>query len=79
MRLRSGGTFDVAARREEIERLSQKRLDPSFWDNPTEAQRVEKEIAAQKAWIDAWDSVKGRAEDIQTLIELSDEEEDAKA
>ncbi|MBO6577333.1 MAG: peptide chain release factor 2 [Rhodothermales bacterium] len=54
--------------------LSKKRLDPSFWDNPSEAQRVEKEIAAQKLWLDSWDSVRTRAEDIQTLIELAEEE-----
>lgn len=77
MRSRSGGIFDVASRQEEIDSLAQKRLDPTFWDNPQEAQRVEKAIAAQKVWITAWESIKGRVEDIQTLIELADEEADA--
>jgi peptide chain release factor 2 len=53
------------------------RLQPGFWDNPKEAQRVEKAIASQKVWINAWDSIKSRVEDIQTLVEMAAEEADA--
>ncbi|MFT5144238.1 MAG: peptide chain release factor 2 [Rhodothermales bacterium] len=53
------------------------RLDPTFWDDNAEAQRVEKEISAHKAWIDAWESIAARIEDIQTLIEMANEDQDA--
>jgi peptide chain release factor 2 len=75
--LRSGGIFDVDHRQAEIDRLETLRLEPGFWDNPKDAQGVEKEIAGQKVWINAWDSIKSKAEDIQTLIEMAAEEDDA--
>lgn len=71
---RSGGIFDVETRIVKKKELEEKRLDPSFWDYPEDAQKVEKEISAEKGWIEAWSTVNSKGEDVQTLIEMASEE-----
>ena len=36
---------------------------------------MEKKIAAEQGWIDAWKKLKGLADDVETLLELADEED----
>jgi len=72
-----GRYLDVEARRVRLEALEQKRLDPAFWDDPDAARETEKEIAAEKDWVDAYDRLARRRDDIATLAELQDEEDDA--
>ncbi len=72
---RSEAIFDVDQRQATVEELNQKRLDPSYWDDPNEARKVEQRISAEKEWLDAWEIVKRQAEDIETLLLLSDEED----
>ena len=55
-----------------MDELSQRRLEPGYWDDPNAAREVEKEIAAEKEWIDAWEGLKRLAEDVETLMELAD-------
>jgi peptide chain release factor 2 len=73
--MRSGAIFDVEERRITVQELNQQRLEPDFWDDPDEAQRIEKRIAEEKDWIEAWEDLKQRAEDIETLVELAEEED----
>jgi len=72
--MRSGAIFDVAERRATVEELNQERMDPSFWDNPEHAKDVEKQIAREKEWIEVYEDLKERAENIETLQLLSEEE-----
>jgi len=51
-------------------------LDPDYWSHPKEAQMVEKEIAEEKSWVDAWENVLRRTEDLETLVEMAEEEGD---
>ncbi|NNE45168.1 MAG: peptide chain release factor 2, partial [Rhodothermales bacterium] len=67
--------FDVAERRKRIDALSEKRLDPNYWNDPTAARKVEQALAAEKTWLTAWDDIKRRADDIRTLVEMAEEEE----
>ncbi len=69
------GIFDVAERRATVEELNQQRLDPSFWDHPEHAQEVEKQVAREQGWIEAYETALRRIEDIQTLQELASEED----
>ena len=71
----SEAIFDPDQKRVEIDALNQKRLDPDFWNNPDEAKVVEKAIAVQQQWLDSWEDLKGKAEDVETLLELSAEGE----
>ncbi|MDX1741674.1 MAG: hypothetical protein R3178_10285, partial [Rhodothermales bacterium] len=50
-------------------------MDPDFWNNPDEARRVERAVAGEQSWLDAWDDIARRADDIRTLVELAAEEE----
>ena len=72
---RSEAIFDLADRRSRIEALNQQRLDPTFWDDPDAAQAVEKELAAEKDWLNAWTDVKELSENVETLVLLADEED----
>lgn len=55
--------------------MAQARLRPGFWDNPEQAQEIEKKIAALNTWIDAWEEVTEHAENIETLREMASEED----
>ncbi len=75
MFIRSETIFDVDRRQATVEELNEKRLDPEFWNYPDEARIVEQRISAEKEWLDAWETLKRQAEDIETLLLLSDEED----
>ncbi len=70
MLTRSEAIFDVDRRKKTVASLNEKRLEPSFWDNPDEARVVEKQIAAEQVWLNAWDEVRLAAEEVETLQEL---------
>ena len=73
---RSGAIFDVDNRRMTVKELNQERMDPDFWDDPARAREVEKRIARNEEWIEAWEEVKQQAEDIETLQLLAEEEDE---
>lgn len=50
-------------------------MDPDFWNNPDVAKEVEKEISLIQQWIDSWNDLKSKAEDVETLVELASEGE----
>lgn len=43
---------------------------PGFWDKPSEAEKLLKEIRLQKVWTDAYEEVKTSLEDVETLYEF---------
>ncbi len=49
-------------------------MQPDFWAVPEEAQAVEQQLAREKEWLDAWERLKRRKEDVETLLELAQEE-----
>ncbi len=75
MSTRSEVIFDISHREDIVEELNQKRLDPEFWNNPDEARKVEMQISAEKDWLDAWSTLSRKAEDVETLMLLADEED----
>lgn len=74
---RSGGIFDLDAKREEIQQLEQEMNKPGFWDNPKEAQEYGKKIRRLKDLIDPYEQFHHRTEDLLELIELTEAEDDA--
>jgi peptide chain release factor 2 len=72
-----GGYLDVERRRQRVQELSEQRLDPSFWNDPNAARKVEQEIALEKDWVESYDRLVRRVEDIQTLEELAEEDPEA--
>ncbi len=75
MYTRSEGIFDVDKREATVEELNQERLNPEFWSDPEQARTVEMRVSAEKEWLDAWETLKRQAEDVETLLLLSDEED----
>lgn len=51
-------------------------MEPGFWDDPESAQQVEKQIAEEQKWVDAWEALKERADDVETLRLLAEEEDE---
>ena len=50
---------------------------PTFWDDPERAQRLTKELKENKDVVETYEGLVGQYEDIETLIEMAYEEEDA--
>ena len=50
---------------------------PDFWDDPVASQKKMKELKSMKDDVEAYASLKTRFEDIETLIEMGYEEQDA--
>ncbi len=69
--------LDVDGRRQRLAALQAKRLEPGFWDDPETAAGVEQEISAEQDWVDAFDALARRRDDVETLRELQAEEDDA--
>jgi peptide chain release factor 2 len=69
-----GRYLDVAARRARLDALEQKRLDPAFWSDPDAARETEKEIAAEKDWVESYDRLARRRDDLLTFLQLQEEE-----
>jgi peptide chain release factor 2 len=51
--------------------------EPNFWDNPEEAQKQTKELGDLKNDRDSYKKLLSTKEDIETLIEMGEEEDDA--
>ncbi len=66
---------DLIPLTEKHAKLQQETYDPSFWDRP-DAQAMMQKIAALKSKIDTIEAVQYEAEELTTLLELSDESED---
>lgn len=73
--MRWGGIFDIDARLIQIEEEELKTQDPSFWDNPKEAEGQMKLINSIKQWTDAFALVDRAIEDLQVLFEFQQEGE----
>ena len=50
--------------------------DPTFWDNPSRAQKVLKEKSSLERRVDSFLQLESTLEDIETLIEMAEEEQD---
>ena len=50
-------------------------LQPGFWDKPSEAEKLLKEIRAQKMWTDSYEDVQTALDDLETIYEFYDSDE----
>lgn len=58
-----------------IEEESQKTHDPTFWDDPKEAEKQLKKVAELKEWVKAYEAVRSSVEDLQTILDFAAEGE----
>lgn len=75
-----GGTFDIDDRKAQISALTELSLQPDFWDNSKEAEKILQDIKNLKVWTEQFDEVSTVVEDTAVMYEFfhsgdADEEE----
>ncbi len=71
-----GQYLGIAEREATAAELEQQRLDPNFWNDSERARDVEKALAAERVWLDDWESLSRSADDLETLVLLAEEEDE---
>ena len=66
----------MAGAKEKIEELEQMSGDPDFWNDMEQSQKVMQQIKGLKNKVEGYEHLKSQYEDILTLIEMGNEEED---
>ncbi|MCF0172220.1 MAG: peptide chain release factor 2 [Bacteroidales bacterium] len=75
-----GRCLDIPGKQTVIDQKQSQTLAADFWDNPTRAEALLKEISALKFWTDGYAAAGGAIEDLEVLLELGDDDsEDADA
>lgn len=69
--------LDPDAKRAEIADLSEQVSAPDLWDDQENAQRITSRLSRLQAEVDRLARLRGRIEDLEVLVELSQEENDA--
>ncbi|MEY8426892.1 peptide chain release factor 2 [Lachnospiraceae bacterium 46-15] len=69
--------FDLANKEKRIQELERKMEEPDFWDKPEESQEAMKILKDLKSDIETFQMLKEQYEEIETLIEMANEENDA--
>ncbi|UWO24011.1 peptide chain release factor 2 [Marvinbryantia formatexigens DSM 14469] len=75
--LEVGIHFDLANKEKRIEELERKMEEPDFWDDPESSQESMKTLKALKDDVETYAVLKEQYEEIETLIEMAYEENDA--
>lgn len=75
--LKWGTHFDLANKKDRVEELEKTMEEPDFWDNPEKSTAVVQECKNLKTIIERYDKLTGERDDMLTLIEIAEEEEDA--
>jgi len=70
-------SLDLVSKEQRIEELERKMEEPGFWDEPDKASAQMKELGDLKADRDTYNKLVSEKEDIETLIEMGYEENDA--
>ena len=71
--------LDIETKRGEVADKELQSQAPGFWDDPKKAEAFLKELNALKSWVTAFDKAKSALEDVEVLMELDPEGEDADA
>ncbi|MGO4110610.1 peptide chain release factor 2 [Paenibacillus sp. YAF4_2] len=70
------GSLDLDLKLEHIANFEEKMTAPDFWDDNTKAQGVIAELNAIKSVVEQYDRLYVDSEDLQTMLELAEEESD---
>ncbi len=74
--MRSGGIFDYDRRKVRIIELQEQTQDPEFWNDPSKAQGVMRELDNEKTIIGKWDHLDELRESINVYRQFLEEGED---
>ncbi|ADG74143.1 peptide chain release factor 2 [Cellulomonas flavigena DSM 20109] len=68
---------DPTALRAKIAELSEQASVPNLWDDPEAAQKVTSALSSAQSELERVDKLRGRIDDLETLVEMAAEEDDA--
>ena len=68
--------LDVAHKEEKIAELEYKMGEPTFWDNPEEAQRINQELNDVKISVDKYKALLAKYDDVQVMWEIGMDDKD---
>lgn len=68
--------LDCDGKKEEIGQLEERMSAPTFWDDQNEARKVSSELNRLKQTVEKVETFRGKVEDLETLAELAEEDED---
>lgn len=68
--------FDLDSLREQVKKLEKKTFESDFWEDVGEAQKVMQKITFMKDKIGEYEGILSELEDLEILLQLSEEEED---
>jgi peptide chain release factor 2 len=69
--------FDIHAKEREVEALEKQAAEPSFWEQPEQAQAAMQKLARLKEMVETWRTLERRISDLRELWQLASEEQDA--
>lgn len=69
-------SLDLENKQKRIEELEADMEAPGFWDNPDKSQLAMKELKTLKDSFESYNDLVSRLDDVKTLIEMADEEND---
>ncbi len=72
-----GGLFDLEKKETELQELQAKTQAANFWNDNEKAQQVMREISSRQGWIELWNKLHKNSVDLEELLQLAAEEEDA--
>jgi peptide chain release factor 2 len=75
-RWKSGGIFDLDAKKKRLEEVNMSSENPAIWEKPQEMQKLNKEKTFLMKAIEEWDSFYKRLEDSKVLLEMAVEAQD---
>ncbi|MEN8374410.1 MAG: peptide chain release factor 2 [Gemmatimonadota bacterium] len=65
-----GGFLDVSVKRTEVQRLEERMASPGFWDDGDAAQAVIADVRRLKSWLDPWQQLADKGEELAEIEEL---------
>ncbi|MDZ7316407.1 MAG: peptide chain release factor 2 [candidate division KSB1 bacterium] len=68
--------FELDKKESEIAELEKRTHQPDFWNDNESAQKVMREIAERREWVDAWKKIDSGLKECRDLLLLADEEKD---
>jgi len=69
--------LQIERKKIEISNDEEKTLSPEFWDQPKEAELFMKQMRSKKKWVNDYEEIFSRFEDIQVLVDFAKEDLDS--
>ena len=69
----------IDAKRQEVNQMTARTLEPDFWDDAKEAEAFQKKLSGIKSWAEAYDQASAALDDLKVLMEFGDTEENVDA